>query len=95
MYPVHFFKARGVTHNIIGAVQIAATGVKTWSNGQATLRGARGTVKCGRCIAHVIVNGQDKITSMSRLRMRITLGSKGQGRCGQQVKTYFGRSRIS
>ena len=27
-----------VTH--IGAVQIAATGVKTWSNGQATLRGA-------------------------------------------------------
>ena len=27
-----------VTH--IGPVQIAATGVKTWSNGQATLRGA-------------------------------------------------------
>ena len=47
----------GVTH--IGAVQIAVTGVKTWSNGQATLRGAVKQSSGRFCHLYCTVNGQD------------------------------------
>ena len=71
------------------------TGIKTWSNSQATSRGAIKRSSSHFHHLYCTVNGQDSVNEpVAHAHYPWVIGSMAHIWCGQEVKTDFGQSRI-